>query len=103
MCLAIPGQVIQFMDDERRFATIEVSGVRRQVNVELILEDGLDVGDWVLIHVGFAMSRISDAEAQETLRALEALGEAEASIEEIEGYGFGSPGTFGDARQTPRD
>lgn len=88
MCLAIPGRVITFADEDHHFASVEVSGVRRNVNIDLVRDEGLELGDWVLIHVGFAMNRISDAEAQETLKLLEMMGEAAAALEEIEGYGF---------------
>ncbi len=88
MCLAIPGRVIAFADTERHFASVEVSGVRRSVNIDLVRDEGLEVGDWVLIHVGFAMNRISDADAQETLKLLEMMGEAAAALEEVEGYRF---------------
>lgn len=89
MCLAIPGRVIELIDADGHLASIEVSGVRRQVNVDLIREDGVNPGDWVLIHVGFALSKISQQEAQETLRTLALLGEAEAALEEVKGYRFG--------------
>lgn len=87
MCLAIPGRVIEFVDTDHHFASVEISGVRRSVNVDLV-RDELAVGDWVLIHVGFAMNRISDGEAQETLRLLEMMGEAAAALDEVEGYRF---------------
>ncbi len=87
MCLAIPGQIKAF-DADQQFATVDVSGVRRKVNVDLLREDGLDEDDWVLIHVGFAMSKISAAQAEEQLRLLTMLGEAAAAIEEVEGYQF---------------
>jgi hydrogenase expression/formation protein HypC len=76
MCLGIPGQVIEFVDPTNHIAKVEVSGVRRNVNVGLVLPDGLAVGDWVLIHVGFALSKIDEEEAQRTLRFLRELGEA---------------------------
>ena len=88
MCLAIPGRVITFADEDHHFASVEVSGVRRNVNIDLVRDEGLELGDWVLIHVGFAMNRISDAEAQETLNLLEMMGEAAAALEEVEGYQF---------------
>ena len=88
MCLAIPGQITGFEDENRHYATVEVSGVRRKVNVELLREDGLEEGDWVLIHVGFAMSKISAAEAAEQIDLLTMLGEAEEAQREIEGYTF---------------
>ncbi len=87
MCLAIPGQIKSF-DDDPQFATVEVSGVRRKVNVDLLRDDGLDEGDWVLIHVGFAMSTISAAQAEEQLRLLAMLGEETAALEEVAGYQF---------------
>lgn len=87
MCLAIPGQ-IQSLDDDRHFATVAVANVRRRVNVDLLREDGLEEGDWVLIHVGFAMSKISAEQADEQLRLLTMLGEADAAFEEVQGYTF---------------
>ena len=75
MCLGIPGQVIEFVDDANNIAKVEVSGVRRNVNVMLVRPDGLEPGDWVLIHVGFAMSKIDEHEAQETLRVLRMMGD----------------------------
>lgn len=85
MCLAIPGR-IKSMEESRHFATVEVASVRRRVNVDLLQEDGLDVGDWVLIHVGFAMSKISAEEADEQIRLLTMLGEGNAAMEEWRGY-----------------
>lgn len=85
MCLAIPGR-IKSMEDERHFATVEVANVRRRVNVDLLQEDGLEVGDWVLIHVGFAMSKISAEQAEEQIRLLAMLGEGDAAMEEWRGY-----------------
>jgi hydrogenase expression/formation protein HypC len=76
MCLAIPAQIVEFVDSERFLAKVDVSGVRRVVNVALVSggTDGVAVGDWVLLHVGFAMSRIDEHEAQATLDALRSLG-----------------------------
>lgn len=88
MCLAIPGRIRSF-DDARTFATVEVTGVRRRVNVELLDRETLAEGDWVLIHVGFAMSRISAEQAEEQLRLLRMLGEDAAAMEELRGYDFG--------------
>lgn len=85
MCLAIPGR-IKSMENDRHFATVEVANVRRRVNVDLLQEDGLDVGDWVLIHVGFAMSKISAEQADEQIRLLTMLGEGDAAMEEWRGY-----------------
>ncbi len=88
MCLAIPGQIVAFENPTQQIATVNVSGVRRQVNVDLLREEALKPGDWVLIHVGFAMSKISEAQAREQLELLSMLGEAEAALEEMEGYQF---------------
>jgi hydrogenase expression/formation protein HypC len=76
MCLGIPGQIVEIVDTDNRVAKVDVSGVRRNVDVGLLWEgpDAVAPGDWVLIHVGFAISRIDEGEARETLRALEALG-----------------------------
>jgi hydrogenase expression/formation protein HypC len=87
MCLAIPGQIVS-LGPEPHLAVVEVSKVRRQINVDLLKEDALAVGDWVLIHVGFAMTKISDAEAVEQLRLLAMLGEDEQAMRELEGYQF---------------
>lgn len=75
MCLGIPGQIVNFIDDAHHIAKVDVSGVRRNVNVALVLPDGLAPGDWVLIHVGFAMSKIDEHEAQATLKLLRQMGE----------------------------
>ncbi|CAN5832098.1 HypC/HybG/HupF family hydrogenase formation chaperone [soil metagenome] len=75
MCLGIPGRIVQFLDETRHLALADVSGVRRPINVGLVLPDGLEAGDWVLIHVGFALSIIDEAEAQRTLDYLEQLGD----------------------------
>jgi len=77
MCLGIPGQIVEMVDDEHHIAKAEVSGVRRNINVGLLVEgpDAVGVGDWVLIHVGFAMSKIDEEEARQTREFLEALGE----------------------------
>jgi hydrogenase expression/formation protein HypC len=87
MCLAIPGRIVT-LGPEPHLAVVEVSKVRRKVNIDLLKEEPLSVGDWVLIHVGFAMSRISDAEAVEQLRLLAMLGEDEDAMRELEGYRF---------------
>lgn len=76
MCLAIPGQVIEFMEETHHIAKVDVNGVRRNVNVGLVLPEGLQKGDWVLIHVGFALSKIDQREAEETFRFLESLDQA---------------------------
>ncbi len=89
MCLGIPGQIVRIDDAERKLATADVSGVRRQVNLACIVDDAHPVeaciGDWVLIHVGFAMSRIDEAEARATMQILVELGEAQAEMAALRG------------------
>jgi hydrogenase expression/formation protein HypC len=92
MCLAIPGKIVELPAEQPQFAAVEVGGVRRQVNVDLLSDETLQPGDWVLIHVGFAMSKISEAGAQEQMRMLAMLGEDEQAMQEIEGYAFGAGG-----------
>jgi hydrogenase expression/formation protein HypC len=89
VCLAIPGQILELSVDEPHLAVVEVSKVRRKVNVGLLEDQPLAAGDWVLIHVGFAMSRISEEAAQEQLRLLAMLGEDEQAMQELDGYRFG--------------
>ena len=74
MCLAIPGRVVEILDEESRLAKVDVSGVLRNVNVGLL--DGVRDGDWVLIHVGFALSKVDEEEAQATLALLQQMGDA---------------------------
>ena len=85
MCLGIPGRIVRIDDAARKLATVDVSGVRRQINIACVLDEAHPVescvGDWVLVHVGFAMSRIDEHEAAETLKILTELGEAQAEIE----------------------
>jgi hydrogenase expression/formation protein HypC len=86
MCLAIPGQIVEIVDPANRLARVEVAGVCRTVNVGLLDEEGVDGGDWVLIHVGFAMSRVDEHEARATLRLLEDMGaDYEQELEELKG------------------
>jgi hydrogenase expression/formation protein HypC len=77
MCLAIPGQVVEIVDIERQLARVSVTGVQRTVNIGLVDTDVLPIatGDWVLIHVGFAISRVDEAEAAATLELLERMGD----------------------------
>ncbi len=86
MCLAIPGQVVEVVDQLNRLARVNVAGVQRNVNIGLLDTDGTAVqpGDWVLIHVGFALSKVDEAEAQATLRLLERMGsEYEMELSEL--------------------
>jgi hydrogenase expression/formation protein HypC len=75
MCLGIPGEVVAIIDDEAGLATVEVSGVRRAVSIKLVQPEGIAVGDWVLVHVGFALSKIDADEADATLEAIKRLGQ----------------------------
>ena len=77
MCLAIPGQVLEMVDAANRLAKVDVAGVQRTVNVGLLDRDagGAAPGDWVLIHVGFALSKIDEAEARSTLELLKHMGQ----------------------------
>ena len=86
MCLAIPGKIVSLADDPAHSALVDVVGVRRRVDVSLVEPDGIGAGDWVLIHVGFAMSKIREEEALDQLRMLTVLGETEAAMEEARGY-----------------
>lgn len=85
MCLAIPAQVIESVDDEKRLALVDIAGLRRKVNVGLLDDDGgARPGDWVLIHVGFALSKVDEQEAHATLRLLEQMGsDFEQELEEL--------------------
>jgi hydrogenase expression/formation protein HypC len=86
MCLAIPGQIVEVVDDANRLAQVDVAGVKRTVNVGLVDDgpNGVGPGDWVLIHVGFAISRVDEHEALATRRLLEAMGaDYEQELEEL--------------------
>ena len=82
MCLAIPGRIVEIVDERTQLAKVDVAGVKRTVNVGLI-EDGAQIGDWVLIHVGFALSKVDEEEAAATLALLQGMG-AEYEQELIE-------------------
>jgi len=76
MCLGIPGEVVELFDDNPHLAKVEITGVRRMINIGLLEDEHLVVGDWVLIHVGFAMSKIDEAEAARALEGLQLMGQA---------------------------
>ena len=88
MCLGIPGCIVSIDNADDLVATVDVSGVRRQINISCVVDEAHPVescvGDWVLVHVGFAMSRINEAEAAETLRLLRELGELQAELENMQ-------------------
>ena len=87
MCLGIPGQIVEVTDAERNLAVVSVGGVRRTVNIACIVDEthpaAACLGDWVLVHVGFAMSRIDEEEAARTLALLQELGEAQAELDAL--------------------
>ena len=86
MCLAIPGRIVEVVDEANRLAQVDVAGVQRTINIGLLDEagEGVGPGDWVLIHVGFAMARVDEEEAQATRRQLERMGQDyEAELEEL--------------------
>jgi hydrogenase expression/formation protein HypC len=75
MCLAIPGKIVEIVDVENSIAKVDVGGVRRNINVGMLDKTEARVGDYVLIHVGFAMSKIDEHEAEETMRVLREIGQ----------------------------
>lgn len=91
MCLAIPAKIIELFPDDQSRALVEVVGVRRHIDTGLLQDEQLKTGDWVLIHVGFAMSKISEQQAIDQIRTLAMLGENEAILEEVKGYGLSEP------------
>ena len=76
MCLGIPGELVEIVDAERHLAKANVAGVRRTINIGLLEGESLAPGDWVLIHVGFAMSKIDEHEAEMALEGLKMMGRA---------------------------
>ena len=91
MCLAIPGRIVEILPEGENLALVEVSGVRRKIDIGLLQDDPAQAGDWVLIHVGFALNKISEEDANEQMRMLAMLGEEEAAMQEVEGYGRSEP------------
>ncbi|BAZ67532.1 hydrogenase assembly chaperone HypC/HupF [Fischerella sp. NIES-4106] len=79
MCLGIPGQIIEITDQNNKLAIVNVAGVKRQINIACIVDDQHPpescIGEWVLVHVGFAMNRINEKEAKETLQILQEIAE----------------------------
>ncbi len=82
MCLGIPGEIVEILPDQPDLARVDVSGVRRAINIGLIVDEDPRPGDWILIHVGFALSKIDEAEAKSAMDFLEGIGQAYA--DEIE-------------------
>lgn len=83
MCLAIPGKIVEIVDVENCIAKVEVGGVKRNVNMGMLGKDEAGVGDYVLIHVGFAMSKVDEQEAEDTLRILKEIGEFDLEFEQF--------------------
>jgi hydrogenase expression/formation protein HypC len=83
MCLAIPGKIVEIVDEENSIAKVEVGGVKRNVNIGMLGKEEARVGDYVLIHVGFAMSKVDEKEAQETLQVLKEIGEFDLELEQF--------------------
>ena len=93
MCLGIPGQVVERDPDNEHLAKVDVAGVRRMINIGLLQDEGVTIGDWVLIHVGFAMSKIDEDEADRALQGLQLMGHA--YTDEVDG----ASGTRGSERR----
>ena len=83
MCLAIPGKIVEIVDAENQIAKVEVGGVRRNINIGMLESDEVGVGDYVLIHVGFAMSKVNEKEAEETLQLLRDLDSLDVEIDQF--------------------
>jgi len=92
MCLAIPGRIVELAPGQPLLAQVDIAGVRRNVNIGLLEGEEVRPGDWVLIHVGFALCKVSETAAQDQLRMLAALVEDEKPIEEVRGHIFAEPG-----------
>ncbi len=82
MCLAIPGKIVEIVDEENRIAKVEIGGVRRGVNIGML--DDVGIGDYVLVHVGFAMSKVDEKQAHETLLTLQELGSYQEEFEQFQ-------------------
>jgi hydrogenase expression/formation protein HypC len=88
MCLAIPGKIVEISADHAESALVDIVGVRRKIDLGLLQDDRPVPGDWVLIHVGFAMSKISECDALDQMNTLRALGEIDGAMQEVQGYGL---------------
>ena len=88
MCLAIPGKIVEISSDNCDSALVDVVGVRRKIDLGLLQDEKPVEGDWVLIHVGFAMSKISEQDAIDQMDTLRMLGEVEGAMQEVQGYGL---------------
>jgi hydrogenase expression/formation protein HypC len=88
MCLAIPGKIVEISPENEDCAMVDVVGVRRRIDLALLHDDKPVPGDWVLIHVGFAMSKISEQDAADQMSTLRMLGEIDGAMQEVRGYGL---------------
>jgi hydrogenase expression/formation protein HypC len=88
MCLAIPGKIVEISSENQDSALVEVIGVRRRIDLGLLQDDKPVTGDWVLVHVGFAMSKISEQDAADQMNTLRMLGEIDGAMQEVNGYGL---------------
>jgi hydrogenase expression/formation protein HypC len=95
MCLAIPGKIVEISSDNASSALVDVVGVRRRIDLGLLQDDPPVPGDWVLIHVGFAMSKISERDALDQMNTLRMLGEIDGAMQEVQGYGLEDAGDAG--------
>ena len=95
MCLGIPGQIVEIIDAASQLANVDVGGVRREVNIAFVVDEAHPaaacVGDWVLVHVGFAMVRIDEDEAAATLALLREMGEYQSEIDSMQASAAGTP------------
>ncbi len=83
MCLAIPGKIVEIVDVDNFIAKVDVGGVKRNINIGMLDKEEARVGDYVLIHVGFAMSKVDEKEAEDTLRILKEIGEFDLEFEQF--------------------
>lgn len=88
MCLAIPGKIVELSSDNKDAALVDIAGVRRRIDLSLLQDDKPLPGDWILIHVGFAMSKISEQDALDQMNTLRMLGEIDGVKQEVRGYGL---------------
>jgi len=93
MCLGIPGRIVEIVDADNKLGVVEIGGIRRQVNLACVVDADHPVeacvGDWVIVHVGFAMSRIDERQAAETLETLAELGELQEEMAAMQSSGTG--------------
>lgn len=92
MCLGIPGEIVELLDEHEHLARVDVAGVRRTINIGLLVDEGVGPGDWVLIHVGFAMALINEEEAQLALASLQMMGAAyQDEVDAVQSSLIGAP------------